>query len=101
MQKIVAAALGAAFLCCLEPAASQEPPALQCAPRAEIARSLADAYGEHLRVQAPMDDGRLLEIYVGDDRQTWTALAIVPLVNVGCLVASGTFFEVIAARRNG
>lgn len=102
MRKTIAA-LGAAFLLsgAGTPAIAQEPQALQCAPRAEIARALAGGYGERLLVQAPMDDGRLLEIYVAEDRRSWTAVAIVPLINIGCLIASGTYFETLSGGRDG
>jgi hypothetical protein len=98
MMKPIAAALGAAFLLSAQTAAAQ--PAM-CAPRAQIVQALASQYGEHLLVQAPMDDGRLLEIYVAEDRSSWTAVAIVPLADVGCLIASGSAFELIAPGRNG
>ena len=71
MKTIPTAAIGAAFLLsfAIAPGHAQEPQPLQCAPRGEIIRALGSAYGEHLLVQAPMDDGRLLEIYVADDRR--------------------------------
>ncbi len=103
MKSFVSAALGAAFLllCAGGAAAGQEAAPLRCAPRGEIARALAAGYGEHLLVEAPMDDGRLLEIYVADDRRSWTAVAVVPLLGVGCPIASGTDFETRTGGREG
>lgn len=100
-QLLTIGALAGAWLATATGAPAQERPAPQCAPRSEIVRALGAGYGERLLVQAPMDDGRLLEIYVADDRRSWTAVAVVPSFNVGCVIASGSDFEILAGGRLG
>lgn len=86
MKMLLAAA---ALLLTALPAVSQE----QCGPLHMIQQQLADGYGERLVVEAAMQDGSILQVYLNDQTQTWTAL--VTNGQIGCLRASGTGISVL------
>lgn len=86
MKMLLAAA---ALLITALPAVAQQ----QCGPLPVIQEHLANGYGERLVMSAEMDDGSILQIYLNDQTQTWTA--IITNGQIGCLRASGTGISVL------
>lgn len=64
-----------------------------CGPRLEVAKSLADTYGEHLRIQALRDNGSMLMIFMTDDGSTYTITSLNPNLSTLCVLDSGTYWS--------
>jgi hypothetical protein len=61
---------------------------------------LAERHGEYLRVQGITADGMLMQIYVNDGSAGFTVI-IIPPDGRNCLLASGTAFMLVKAKKKG
>lgn len=72
------------------------PPALaqgNCAPFAAIRDGLAETWSESVSVTGLASEGSALVIFASPETGTWTAVIVAP-DGTGCVVASGSAFEV-------
>lgn len=61
-----------------------------CAPYAMVAEMLNAEHAERLAFRGIMPNGMLLEIWVNDDTDTWTAISVQAFdETVGCLLSVG------------
>lgn len=85
-----------AFLAALMAIACQPAIAATCAPHDEVARQLADRYGETRRAMGITATGLLFELYVSE-AGTWTAVLTQPN-GPTCLGTSGDQFQELAEK---
>jgi hypothetical protein len=83
------AALVAAFFAA--PAWAQPP----CMPRDDLARGLAERYGERLVARGLTDpQGQRFEVFVAPDTGTWSAIVTLP-TGLACWIGSGEAWEFV------
>jgi hypothetical protein len=64
-----------------------------CFPLADVAKSLADKYGEEPVVQALNGNGGLVQIWASEGGATWTQILVSP-GGMACIVGAGESIEV-------
>jgi len=68
-----------------------QPAAPTCMPVAELSRSLAEQYGERLRVQAIRSNGSMLQVYASAGGRTFT-IASISVNRVACILDTGEYW---------
>ena len=67
-----------------------------CGDRNQIIESLAKIHGETLRYRAVTDSNWLFELFLSEEKHTWTILVTSPM-GVSCPSASGTGWQVVVS----
>lgn len=93
---ILAVLTGAAMLWAASPALAQA----RCGARADIARQLAEDWGERQAGSGLSAEGRIVELWVSDRSGSWTIL-IVTAGGMACLAAAGEGWITLPAAPDG
>ncbi len=71
-----------------------------CGDRNQIIESLDKIHGEILRYRAVTDSNWLFELYLSEEKRTWTILVTSPM-GVSCPTGSGTGWQVVSPEEEG
>ncbi|MFY2823657.1 hypothetical protein [Ruegeria sp. MALMAid1280] len=75
--------------------AAQQVHARTCAPREDVVKRLAEAYGETRRGIGIARQGTVMEVFASDQTGSWTITVTLP-DGMTCLIASGQAYEQMA-----
>lgn len=75
--------------------AAQQVQARTCAPREDVVKRLAEAYGETRRGIGIARQGAVMEVYASDQTGSWTIMVTLP-DGMTCLIATGQAYEQLA-----
>ena len=73
------------------PASAQQP---RCLPHDAVVKTLNAKHGEVLTIRMLSSDGRLVEIFVNHETETWTVVSVFPGGKT-CPMGAGTNYTVV------